>query len=130
VPSDLEKEVIRGKLNASNSLGTTTATRTMKGIRDHLTAVNSTIVAASFSANPHLYIGNVWQSAFNNGASADEEWAIVAGYNWYRDISNLNDTKVYDSNVSEVFKRVITVYQGRSAAPWCSRRACCRPRNC
>lgn len=112
IPSDLEKEVIRGVLNASNSLGTTTGTRTMKGIRSWLTAVNSTVTGSSFSANPHLYIGNVWQGAFNNGASADEEWAIVAGYSWYRDISNLNDTKVYDSTMDEGFKRVITMYQG------------------
>jgi hypothetical protein len=112
VPSDLEKEVLRGVLNASNSLGGSTTTRTMKGIRSHLTAVNSTITASSFTANPHLYIGNVWQSALNNGASLDEDWAIVAGYSWARDISNLSDTKVYDSNASELFKRKITVYQG------------------
>jgi hypothetical protein len=112
VPSDLEKEVLRGVLNTSNSLGTTTATRTMKGVRSHLTAVNSTIAATSFTTNPHKYIGDVWQSAFNNGASADEDWAIVAGYTWYRDISNLNDTKVYDSTMDEGFKRVITMYQG------------------
>jgi hypothetical protein len=111
-PSDLEKEVLRGVLNTTNSLGTTSATRTMKGVRSHLTAVNSTIAASSFSANPHKYIGDVWQSAFNNGASADEEWGIVAGYTWYRDISNLNDTKVYDSTMDENFKRVITMYQG------------------
>lgn len=111
-PSDLEKEVLRGVLNATNSLGTTTATRTMKGVRSHLTAVNSTITASSFTTNPHKYIGDVWQSAFNNGASADEEWGIVAGYTWYRDISNLNDTKVYDSTMSENFKRVVTMYQG------------------
>jgi hypothetical protein len=112
IPSDLEKEVIRGVLNSSNSLGTTTATRTMKGIRSWLTDVNSTVTGSSFSANPHKYIGDVWQQAFNNGASADEEWGIIAGYSWYRDISNLNDTKVYDSTMDENFKRVITMYQG------------------
>jgi hypothetical protein len=105
VPSDLEKEVIRGKLNAANSLGTSSATRTMKGLRDHITAVNSTIVAASFSANPHLYIGNVWQSALNNGASLDEEWAIVAGYSWARDISNLSDTKAHPGRSSSTRSR-------------------------
>lgn len=112
LPSDLEKEVVRGVLNTTNSLGTSTATRTMKGIRGTLTGVNSTVTDASFTANPHLYIGNVWQSAFINGAATDEEWGIVAGYGWYRGISNLNDTKVYDSTVGEEFKRVITVYQG------------------
>ena len=112
VPSDLEKEVIRGVLNTTNSLGTTTASRTMKGLYPQLTAVNSTVTASSFTTNPHKYIGDVWQSAFNNGASADEDWGIVAGYSWYRDISNLNDTKVFDSTMDEGFKRVITMYQG------------------
>ncbi len=112
VPSDLEKEVIRGVLNTSNSLGTSTATRTMKGLRGWLTGVNSTVTGSSFTANPHKYIGDVWQQAFNNGAAVDEDWAIVAGYGWYRDISNLNDTKVYDSTMGEAFKRVVTMYQG------------------
>lgn len=112
VPSDLEKEVIRGVLNGANSLGTTSATRTMKGIRGHVTAVNSQIASASFSANPHLYIGNVWEQAFQNGASENETWGIVAGRTFYRDISNLNDSKVNDSNAREVFKRVIREYEG------------------
>jgi len=34
------------------------------------------------------------------------------GRTWFRSISNLNDTKVQDSNVSEDFKRLITTYQG------------------
>jgi hypothetical protein len=72
VPSDLEKEVLRGVLNNANSLGTSTATRTMKGVRSWLTASIRPSPASSFTANPHLYIGNVWQQAFNNGASADE----------------------------------------------------------
>lgn len=112
VPSDLEKEVIRGVLNASNSLGTTTASRTMKGIRGHITGVNSTVAAASFAANPHLYIGNVWESAFQNGAADNETWGIVAGRTFFRDISNLNDSKVQDSNEREIFKRVIRNYEG------------------
>jgi hypothetical protein len=113
VPGLLESEVIRGKLNATNSLGTSTATRTMKGIRDHLTAINSTITASSFATNPHLYLGNVWEQVYQNGASPNvEDWGIVAGRTFYRDISNMNDTKVQDSNAREVFKRVIRLYEG------------------
>ena len=107
-----ENEIVAGVLNTANSLGTVTATRTLKGLRAHLTTVNSTVAAASFSANPHLYIGNVFQSAYDNGASPTESWAIVAGPTFYRDISNLNDTKVQDSNASESFKRVIRQYTG------------------
>jgi hypothetical protein len=98
VPALLEAEVLTGVWNATNSLGTATATRTMQGIRGQLTSVNSTVVDASFSANPHLYIGDAMQNAFNNGAATTETWGIVAGPQYFRDISNLNDTKVQDSN--------------------------------
>lgn len=109
----LEKEVVRGTLNSANSLGSTTATRTMKGIRNWIATINSTVTASSFAANPHLYIGNVWEQAYAQGASPDtEEWAIVAGSTYFRNISDLNDTKVQDSNQSELFKRSIRTYEG------------------
>lgn len=115
IPGLLESEVLRGVLNGANSLGTTTVTtggRTMQGIRAQLTGVNSTVAANSFAANPHLYIGNVWQEAYKNGAGAQETWGIVAGYTFFRNISDMNDTKVQDSNVVERFKRVIREYTG------------------
>jgi hypothetical protein len=109
----LEKAVIRGQLNAANSLGTSTSYRSLKGIRPHITTVNSTVTASSFAANPHLYIGNVWQQIYNNGANVgNETWGIIAGATVFRDLSNLNDTKVQDSNQSEEFKRVIRMYSG------------------
>jgi hypothetical protein len=112
VPSDLEKEVLRGVLNSTNSLGTSSATRTMKGIRSFITAVNSQVTASSFAANPHKYIGDTWEQAYQNGASDAETWAIVAGRTFFRNISDLNDSKVQDSNASEQFKRVIRNYEG------------------
>ena len=109
----LEKEVIRGVLNSSNSLGSTTATRTMQGIRQFITSVNSSgITAASFTANPHTYIGNTFDSMFQAGASMSDTWAIVAGRTLYRDISNMNDTKIEDTSSVEQFKRVIRKYTG------------------
>jgi hypothetical protein len=112
IPGLLESEIIRGVLNTTDSLGTTTATRTMKGLRSEITAVSSTVTASSFAANPHLYIGNVWESAYQNGASDSETWAIVAGRTFFRNISDMNDTKVQDSNAREAFKRVIRQYEG------------------
>lgn len=112
IPGLLESEVIRGALNATNSLGTSTATRTMKGIRGHLTAINSTVTASSFAANPHLYIGNVHEQVYQAGAATTETWGIVAGRTFFRNISDLNDSKVQDSNAREVFKRVIRNYEG------------------
>lgn len=110
----LEKAVVRGVVNATNSLASATTTRTMNGLRAQVTTVNSTVTGTSFSANPHLYIGNVWEQAWRNGASDGETWCIIAGSTWFRDLSNLNDTKVFDSNEKEEFKRVIRRY----AAPF------------
>jgi hypothetical protein len=112
VPAILEAEVLTGVLNGVNTLGTATATRTMQGIRAQLTAVNSTVQDNSFSANPHTWIGDAMQNAFNAGAATTETWGIVAGSQYFRDISNLNDTKVQDTNRSELFKRVIREYTG------------------
>jgi hypothetical protein len=113
VMHQLEKEVVRGVLNSTNSLGTTTATRTMQGIRQFLTTVNSSGTAvASFAANPHLYIGNAFDSMYQAGADMNDEWAIVAGRTVFRDISNMNDTKIEDTSDKEEFKRVIRRYTG------------------
>jgi hypothetical protein len=108
---DLEKEVIRGVVSG-NSIGSDTAYRTFRGLRASIGSINSTVTASSFSTNPHLYIGNVWEQAFQNGASDSETWGIVAGRTYFRDISNMNDTKVQDSNAREAFKRVIRNYEG------------------
>ncbi len=108
----LENEIVAGVLNAANSLGTSTTFRTMRGLRSHLTSVNSTVTASSLAANPHLYLGDVFDAMYANGASPTENWAIVAGRTLYRSISNLNDTKVEDSQQTEDFKRVVRRYTG------------------
>jgi hypothetical protein len=77
-----------------------------------LSTINSAITAASFTANPHLYVGNIWEQAFQQGGSPTETWGIVAGRTFFRDLSNLNDTKVTDSNKSETFQRQIRTYVG------------------
>jgi hypothetical protein len=115
IPGLLESEVLRGALNGTNSLGTTTTTtgsRTMLGIRPQLTSINSQVTASSFNANPHLYIGNIWEQVYQAGAGINETWGIVAGRTFFRDISNMNDTKVQDTNEKEKFKRVIREYAG------------------
>jgi hypothetical protein len=114
----MENEVLRGVWNSTNSLGTFSAstgageTRTMQGLRGFITTINSTVVASSFAAATHTYLGDAFANIFDQGGSPTETWAIIAGANRYRDISNLNDTKVQDSNEREVFKRVIRRYTG------------------
>lgn len=112
VMRQLENEVVKGVLNGANSLATSTTTRTMQGIQAQLTSINSTITASSFAANPHLYIGNVWEQAYGNGAASTETWGIIAGSTFYKNMSDLNDTKVQDSNKSTEFQRTIRTYTG------------------
>ena len=121
LPALLEAEVLTGVWNSVNSLGTSTAAtggRTMQGLRTMIQSpgnnlpVNSSVVDASFSANPHLYLGDAFQNIFNNGAATTETWGIIADAQYFRDISNMNDTKVLDSNKSELFQRVIRNYVG------------------
>ena len=107
---DLEKEVLHGTF--VNSTQTLSTYRGIRGLRAEVTSINSTITAASFTANPHLYLGDVWEQAFAAGASENEEWGIVAGRGLFRDMSNMNDTKVQDSNEKESFKRLIRDYEG------------------
>jgi hypothetical protein len=107
---DLNKEVIRG--TAINSTMTASTYRGIRGLRAEVTSINSTITASSFTADPHLYIGNVMEQAFAAGASPSEDWGIIAGRTFFRDISNMNSNKVQDSNQSELFKRVIRDYTG------------------
>lgn len=112
VMHQLEKEVVRGVLNGANSLATSSTTRTLRGIRDHISTVNSTIAATSFAAATHTYIGDLWKAAYDNGASESDEWGIVAGTSYFRSLSDLNDSKVEDTNESELFKRRVRTYVG------------------
>lgn len=107
---DLEKEVVRGY--RATSIGSDTTYRTFNGLQRQIGSINSTVVYNSFNANPHLYLGDVWEQAYRNGAMETEDWAIVAGRSHFRSISNMNDTKVQDSNERETFKRVIRNYEG------------------
>lgn len=112
LPAILEADVLTSNWNGTNSLGTATVTRTMQGIRPQLTAINSAVQDNSFTANPHTFIGDAMMNCFNAGAATTETWGIIAGAQYFRDISNLNDTKVQDTNQSELFKRVIRNYTG------------------
>jgi hypothetical protein len=113
----LEVEVTRGVLNAANSLASATTTRTMKGLKEWITgatgAINSTVTVASFTANAHTYIGDAWGNIINAGASPDSEsWGFLAGRDVFRNISNMNDSKIEDVSAVEGFKRVVRTYEG------------------
>lgn len=83
---DLEKTIIRGVI--VNSLGTSAVTRTMAGLEARLTAINSQITASSFTADPVLYVHDLWQQAWNAGARDID--VILCGATWKRAISGTN----------------------------------------
>jgi hypothetical protein len=112
VPYRLEEAVLTGALNSAASLGSATAYRTMNGVRPQVTTINSQVVVASFAANPAKYILSTWEQVFDAGASQNEEWGLVCGRTSYADICNSNDTKVYDSNTTELYKRVVRRFVG------------------
>lgn len=86
VMRDLEKTIIRGAV--VNSIASGTVYRSMAGLESRLTTINSTIVTASFTANPVLYINDVWQQAWNAGARDID--CILVGPTWKRSISATN----------------------------------------
>ncbi len=55
----------------------------MNGLMAGITTVDSTVTASSFTADPGLYLGDVWQQAWQNGARDID--LIVAGDQFKRD---------------------------------------------
>ena len=89
---DLEKAVIRGAASG-NSIGSSSAYRTMDGLRALLTGINSVVVASSFTADPVGSLTDVWQSAYQAGARDID--LIVCGPKFKRDLSAVNAVKSY-----------------------------------
>jgi hypothetical protein len=108
---DLEKEVIRG-IVSGNSIGSESVFRSFNGLRAQVGSINSLLGVGSLQAAPHTYIGNAWKAAFDNGLRETENVALVCGPSAYKAVSDLNDTKVQDSNKSTVFQRRIRTYAG------------------
>lgn len=107
---DLEKECLHGTF--VNSTMTASTYRGIRGLRAEVTSINSTVTAASFTADPHLYIGDAYENCFAAGADPSEDWGIVAGRGIFRDISNMNANKVQDTSRETQFTRVIRDYAG------------------
>jgi hypothetical protein len=105
---DLEKTIIKGAV--VNSIASATVTRTMAGLESRLTAINSTIVTASFSANPVLYVNDLWQQAWNAGARDID--LILVGATWKRAISGTNASVLSVDQSDASVKRLVENFQG------------------
>lgn len=117
---DLEKTIFRGVL--ISSVGSSTVTRTLQGLESKLTGINSTVVAASFTANPVLYINDVWQRCWDAGARDID--VLVAGATWKRDISGTNASVLSVEQADTTVQRKVEYFQGDFGAarvilsPW------------
>jgi len=108
VMRDLEKTIIRGAV--VNSIASATVYRSMAGLEGRLTAINSTIVTASFTANPVLYINNVWQDVWNAGARDID--TILVGPTWKRSISGTNASVLAVDQSDTSIARKVETFQG------------------
>jgi hypothetical protein len=105
---DLEKAVFRSVASGS-SIGSSSAYRTMNGLRQFLTGINSTVAANSFAENPILYINDLLQQAWNNGARDLD--VIAAGPQWKRDISGTNVAKLQVTQDETGIQRLVEFVQ-------------------
>lgn len=105
---DLEKAVFRSVASGS-SIGSSSAYRTMDGIRQFLTSINSTVTASSFTAAPVDYINDLLQQAWNAGARDLD--LLVAGPQWKRDISATNVAKLQVTQDEAAVQRYIEFIQ-------------------
>lgn len=87
---DLEKAVIRSV--AISTIGTDDVYRSMNGLRASITAINSTVAANSFTADPLLYVNNLMQAAWTAGARDID--VLLCGAQWGKDISGTNTSKL------------------------------------
>lgn len=101
---DFEKAIFRS-VASGNSIGSGTAYRTFDGLRQWLIAINSTIAASSFAANPLDYVNDQLQNSWNAGARDLD--VIAAGPQWKRELSATNASKLLIDQADKTAQRVI-----------------------
>lgn len=104
---DLEKSVIRSV--AVDSIGADDVYRTMNGLRAQITAINSTLVASSFTADPLLYVNNLMSAAWLAGARDLD--ILLVGSTWGKDISATNTSKLSIGQSEKDVVRMIETIQ-------------------
>jgi uncharacterized protein DUF5309 len=102
---DLEKAIFRS-VRSGNTLGSSSAYRTMDGLRQFLTTINSTILSASFSANPLDYVNDQLQQCWNGGARDIN--VIAVGAQWKRELSGTNAARLQISQSDRGVERKVT----------------------
>lgn len=101
---DLEKVVILGKLS-TNTLGSSSAYRTMKGLWDFV-STNSTSVATLTATVLDDIVENAW------GYGASDLDLIVADASWKRLIDGFNTSRTQVENRDELFHERVSSFAG------------------
>jgi len=102
---DLEKVVIQGKLSG-NTIGSSSAWRTLKGLWDFVPATNATSTA---TLTPSI-LDSVIKLAWDEGA--EDLDLIVCDANWKGYIDAFNNSRTQVENRDELFKQRVTYYAG------------------
>jgi hypothetical protein len=99
---DLERAVVLGILSGS-TLGSSTAFRTMRGLKSFLSTNNHSIGTITES-----WLGNVLKAAWDNGGT--DLNLLVCDVNWKRQIDSWNSTRVRVVNAESQFRQEVTEY--------------------
>ena len=89
---DLEKAVIRSVKSASSMGSPEDTIFTMGGLQEFLSAIDSTITANSFAANPIDHVNDLLQQCWNTGARDLD--LILLGHQWKRELSATNASQL------------------------------------
>lgn len=100
---DLEKAVINGK-TSGNSIGSSTAYRTFKGVWDFLSS-NSSQIQSLTQTQLNSVIATAWA---NGGTDLD---LIVCDANFKQYIDNFNTSRVRVANAEDSYRASVTYYQ-------------------
>lgn len=103
---DLEKTVLLGKVSG-NSLGSSTAYRTMKGLWDFITTNVTTTGVTSVTAS---WLNDVIKNAWTQG---DVPNLIVADANWRAIIDGFNSSRIqaHDAENAKIYRNRITLFE-------------------
>lgn len=104
---DLEKTAIQGK-TSGNSLGSSTAYRSTKGIWDFITTNVTTTGATSVTAD---WLNGIIQDVWEQGATDTD--LIVCDANWKKIIDGFNDSRieVTQSDGTREYRRRVTMFE-------------------
>lgn len=117
---ELEKAVIRS--TAISTIGDDNTYRSMNGLRQLITSINSVVPANSFTNDPLVIINTLMQNAWNNGARDLD--VLLCGATWGKEISATNASKITvdqsDTSVQRLVETITTDFGvlKKVVSPW------------